>query len=64
MQTTLNPGLPEAIGQVLGEGTGLQTDLMDRLAERVQAADQIRYIRRHGALEANLTLVINDADRH
>lgn len=57
-------GLGKAIGQMLGQRAGLQSHLVDRLAELPKAADQVRDLGGHGSLQPDLALLIDDADRH
>jgi hypothetical protein len=57
-------GLGEAVGQMLGQRAGLQPHLADRLTELAKAADQVRDLGRHGSLQPDLALLIDDADRH
>jgi len=49
---------------MLGQRAGLQPHLADRLTELAKAADQVRDLGRHGSLQPDLALLIDDADRH
>lgn len=57
-------GLHQRVGDRLRQRTGLEPDLVDGLPELLEAADEIRHAGAHRALEANLPVLVDDADRH
>jgi hypothetical protein len=57
-------GLGQTVRQVLGQRTGFQPYLMDRLAEPAQTADEVGDLGGNGSLKPELAILIDDADRH
>tara|TARA_R110002012_G_scaffold308586_1_gene514913 strand:+ start:422 stop:688 length:267 start_codon:yes stop_codon:yes gene_type:complete len=60
----IKPCIRQTAGQVLCERTSFEPHLMDRLAEPIEAAYDVRHVRRDRELEPDFPVFVDNADCH